>query len=54
MNSNVKKALEKLVPIGIGLLTIGQMVLSNHKDTVDRANMKAELKDDILKELTKK
>ena len=47
---NLKFKPETMVTVGLGVLGVVQMVLTNKKDTID----KSQLKEEILKELAEK
>lgn len=42
---------ETVVSIALGVLGVAQVLLTNKKDANDRAAMKAELKEDLMKDL---
>lgn len=49
---NLKIKPETLMSAGLVLLGVAQMVLTGHKDKSDRANMKAEIIEELSKDLT--
>lgn len=54
MKINLKIKPETLVTVGMAALGVAQMVLTNKKDQTDRARMKAEILEDVMKDLPKK
>lgn len=45
---------EALIGVGLGLLSIAQMVLTNKKEAGERAALKAEIIEEVTKDLTTK
>lgn len=50
MKFNLKVKPETLVTVGLGILGVAQMVLTNKKDQTDRANLKAEVVKEIMEQ----
>jgi hypothetical protein len=50
---NLKFEPKMAMTIGLGLLSIAQAVLSTKKEANDRMALKAELKEDIMKDILK-
>lgn len=51
---NIKIKPETMVTVGMAVLGVAQMVLTNKKDQTDRAKLKAEILEDVMKDLPKK
>lgn len=50
---NIKKyiTVDNAVKVGLGLLTVGQFLLSGKKEAIDMANLKADVVKEVLDEL---
>ena len=52
---DIKKyiTVENAVKVGLGILTVGQLLLSGKKESIDLANLKADVVKEVLDEVAK-